>query len=984
MTKPRLLMLPESVNSLCIQKSLRSQHIKTNEVCLQIHTTLQRFALLFVAILLLSCCASPEKQTEDEIVYREELSVKLYKTRNEDSLQLLLQQFIEEHDDVGKMLCYKQIGLRQRESSRFSEAINSHQQGLDLAILLKDTFEIVQALNNLGTNFRRIGAHGEASDYHYQALHYAEAHSDVNTPKGQKNRIVSLNGIGNISLMLGYYNDAEKHFREALKVETELKSPIGRAINYANLGAVFEERQEYDSAFIYYQKSMEQNKIAKSNMGIGLCLIHMGELYEKEQKYDLAKIEYQKAYDLMAQISDRWHWLEACLSIARIHLITGNRVEFDRYIQLAESTANQIKSPEHLAAIYLLKHECDIKQGKHKSALHHYKLHKAMEDSVQGIQKSSRFMDIRVGYEQNKNTLRIQQMEAASKLEQQKKQYAIYTSWIIIFVSLVITLLLYYAYIQRTRSNKILKKLERVRSDFFTNITHEFRTPLTVIQGLNRQMQQKKNLSDKEKTAFMAAIDRQSNNLLYLVNQLLDISKLRRGSEPLQWRRGDIVAYLQMTAETYRLYAKERDVNLIYYSEISSQEMDFIPSYMDKIVSNLLSNAIKHTEAGDRIEFIVSKGSSSDTISIRIADTGEGIPAKELESIFDLFYQSPHAKNTSGSGIGLAYTQMMVGKMNGKIEVESQLGEGTIFTINLPLKNKQLSHIVPLKEPEKSTPLANEKHDVNIQKEEQPELLEEDVCSTLPLILVVEDNKDIAFYLKSLLTDHYNVITARNGEEGVETAEKSIPDLVITDVMMPLKDGFQLACEMKQNRLLSHIPIIMLTAKTSDEDRIKGLRCGVEAYIRKPFQPEELFVRIENIFENRRILKEKYMSAITRNASENKLDSDANLKFLQTISNIIHSEIENPKLNAAFLADKMAMSISQLSRKINGITGYSTISYVLQLKLNKAKKMLADDTIPVTEVSNACGFYDASYFSRVFKKEFGVSPSQYQKMPTLG
>jgi len=188
---------------------------------------------------------------------------------------------------------------------------------------------------------------------------------------------------------------------------------------------------------------------------------------------------------------------------------------------------------------------------------------------------------------------------------------------------------------------------------------------------------------------------------------------------------------------------------------------------------------------------------------------------------------------------------------------------------------------------------------------------------------------------------------------------------------------------MKQNVLLNHIPVIILTAKSSEEDGIKGLRCGVEAYIRKPFQPEELLIRIKNIFENRRILKEKYMSAIMRNGSENKLDNDANLKFLQNITSIIHSEISNTELNSTFLADKMAMSISQLSRKIHGITGYSTISYVLQLKLNKAKKMLADTDIPVTEVSDACGFYDASYFSRVFKKEFGISPSHYQQIPTL-
>ncbi len=946
-------------------------------------TAAQKLAILFVVMALLNQCTSPEMQTEEETKYRKEISSKLYKIRNEDTLQIVLQQYIDKKDDVGQMICYKQLGSRQRENARFSDAISSHQQGLEIALKLNDTIEIVQAMNNLGTNFRRIGAQSEASQYHYQALHYAEAWSGLHTPAGTKNRVVSLNGIGNISLTLGYYNDAEKHFREALKDEIALKSPIGQAINYANLGAVFEERQQYDSAYVYFQKSLEQNKIGKSDMGIGLCLIHLGEIYEKEQKYELAKAEYQKAYELMDQISDKWHWLNACLSIARIHLITGNNAEFNRYIQLAESTANQIKSPEDLAEVYMLKHDYDIRQGNHQLALQHYKQHKAMQDSVQGIQKANRYMDIRLGYEQNKNALRFQQMEAASKMEQQKKQFVIYMSWLVIIISFIITALLYYAYCQRTRSNKILQKMEQTRTDFFTNITHEFRTPLTVIQGLNREMQQKQSLSEKEKTAFRAAIDRQSNNLLNLVNQLLDVAKMKRGSDEPQWRRGDIVAYLQMTAESFRLYAGEKEVSFLFYSEIAESEMDFIPSYIDKIVCNLLSNAMKHTEAGGKIDLVVSKGSRPDTITIRVSDTGEGIPREDLERIFDFFYQSPKAKNTSGTGIGLAFTQMMVEKMKGKIEVESQLGQGSVFSVNLPLNNSQLPSVLPLKEDEKPIAVLPEKQQVFIENEEQPELLQDEAGPEQALILIVEDNRDIVLYLKSLLVDRYNVITARNGEEGLEVAEKSIPDLVITDLMMPVKDGYQFACDMKQNRLLNHIPVIMLTAKTSVEDCIKGLRCGVEAYIRKPFQQEELLIRIENIFENRRILKEKYMSAITHSASENKLDNDANLKFLQTIANIIHSEINNPELNSTFLADKMAMSISQLSRKINGITGYSTISYVLQLKLNKAKKMLADDNIPVAEVSDACGFYDASYFSRVFKKEFGVSPSHYQKIPTL-
>lgn len=905
----------------------------------------------------------------------EERWARLDGVRNDDSLQVLLQQFVDEGDSVGMMLAYKNLGSRLRESARFSEAINNHEQGLDLALELKDTIEIVQAMNNLGTDFRRIGAHSEASEYHYRALHYAEAYSGLATDRGRKNRVLALNGIGNISLMLGYSDDAEKYFREALADEIVLESAIGQAINYANLGSVFEQRQQYDSAFVYFQKSLEQNKIANSNIGIGLCIIHLGELYEKEHRYELAKVEYEKAYALMEEISDKWHWLEACLSIARIHLVTGNIAEFNTYIQLAESTANEIKSPEHLATVYLLKHEYNIKQGQFLAALNHYKLHKAMQDSVQGGQKATRFMDIRLGYEQNKNMLRLQQIEAERQMEKQGKQYVLYISWIIILVSFIITALLYYAYRQRTRSNKLLKKMEESRTDFFTYITHEFHTPLTVIQGLNRQMQQKTNLSEKEKGAFMAAINRQSNNLLNLVNQLLDVAKLRQGSDMPVWKNGDIVAYLQMTAETFRLYAEEKSVKLVFYSDISAVEMDFVPTYIDKIISNLLSNAIKHTEPGDKIDFAVIKGPRADSITIRVADTGEGIPKEDLERIFEFFYQSPKAKNNSGTGIGLAFTQMIVEKMRGKMSVESQLGKGSVFTVTLPTKNRLISHILPLK--------ADLVHEAPTKHNEvlEADIFPSHMCSGRLLILVVEDNKDIILYLQSLLQDSYNVVTARNGQEGLEIAEKTIPDLVITDVMMPLKNGFELACDMRQNVLLNHIPVIMLTAKSSDEDYIEGLRCGVEAYIRKPFQPEELLVRIENIFENRRILKDKYMIAIASSDSDTRAESDSNLKFLQTITDLIHSEITNPQFNSTLLASKMAMSISQLSRKLSGITGYSTISYVLQVKLNKAKKMLANVDVSVNEVSDACGFYDASYFSRVFKKEVGVSPSHFQKMP---
>ncbi len=948
--------------------------------------TKQTIILSVVFVLFLPACKQSDKAYQN---YSSEISNYLFQYRfHEDSLQLLLNQYAEAEDDIALMLTHKHLGIYYRENARFYEAINNHQEGLDLALQLNDTLEIVQAYNNLGTDFRRIGAYGEASDYHYKALAYAEAYSQVKElGAGMKNYVISLNGIGNVSLSLGYLDDAEQYFRKALHYETLLGSHIGQAINYSNLGAVFEHNQALDSAHFYYSKSLQHNRIAQSDMGIGLCLIHIGNLYEKEENYRMAKNQYEEAFELMDSISDRWHWLQACISIARIHLLEHRPAAFKHYIQMAEETAKEIDSPGHLGEIYLLQYENHLRQGGHQEALKHYKLYADMQDSLRGIHKSNHFMDVRLTYEENKNIRTIQQIEAKNKEKQAAKQYALYFTWAISLVGIIITALLYYAYRQRVRSNHLLKQIEENRTDFFTNITHEFRTPLTVIQGFNRLLKEKPELSEKERGAYMAAIDRQSKNLLDLVNELLDVAKLKSGKDKPIWKKGDIIPYLRMLAENFQLYAQSKELNLIFYSIIESQEIDFVPFYIDKIVGNLLSNAIKHSQPGDKIDFIVAPGPKSKTILLRIVDTGSGIAKDDLEHIFEMFYRSDNDLNANSSGIGLAYTKMMVEKMRGTITVESELGVGTVFTVNLPLSNptvpyiEQLGSVVEdqssikaIKSADYSTTETTDTDEIVVENKE--------VQHTKPTVLVVEDNRDVITYIKAVLESQYQVIVARNGNEGLRLAERHLPDLVVTDVMMPIKDGSQLCCEMKENPVLNHIPIIMLTAKSSDEDRIKALRCGAEAYIKKPFDPDELLITIRNILAGRKTLVEKFMEiADTQSTGSKKVVDNANLKFLQTLTDIVLMEIQNPDLSTALIAENLAISVSQLNRKMNSITGKSTMSYVLQVKLNKAKKMLQNSPESMADVAHACGFYDQNYFSRIFKKEFGITPTQYMKIP---
>lgn len=935
------------------------------------------FLIFLVFVFSMSCSSEKNEQKTDD--FKQSYTEKLNKfSRNEDSLVKMLHQQIELKNDTGIMLSYKHLGKNQRENAKFSVAIESHQSYLNLALKLKDTLEVIQAFNDLGTDFRRIGAMTEASNYHYQALHYADAFSDVQNT-GRKARVMALNGIGNISLQLGYNADAEKYFRKALKEEKALGSEVGQAINYANLGSIFKNQQQYDSARIYYRYSLEKNIQAKSILGIGLCHIHLGNLYKIEKKNHLAQEEFQKAYNLMENFSDRWHWLNACIALANIHLESNNFSEYEKYIHLAEETAKKIESPRHIAQIYELKHDYAVKQDDFQQALQYYKHSIAMQDSVQGIKNSNHYMDLRVNYEREQNSRQLKQIEAEKNNKELERQRIVKITWGVVLAGIVLSGLLYYAYYQRTRSNRLLEEMERARSDFFTNLTHEFRTPLTVIQGLNRQLQHRKNISEKDKIKFRDAINRQSENLLKLVNQLLEIAKLKGGTDKPEWKRADIVSYLRMTAEIFRLYAAEKAVNLVFYTDVATLQMDFVPFYMDKIVSNLLSNAVKHTNSGDKIDFIIAKNPNTESVIIRVSDNGEGIQREELKHIFDLFYQSPNAKNAAGTGIGLAFSKMLVERMHGKIEVESELGKGATFTITLPLKNKEIKDITITENITSELTLPTVEPDIELPIEVVTSDDKNIIIPDLPIVLVVEDNKDVTLYIKSLLKTKYNIITAKDGKDGIEMAEQCMPDVVITDVMMPVKNGYEFCKEMKESLLLNHIPIVMLTAKTSEEDHLQGLKYGVEAYIRKPFQEEELLIRIENILESRKILKEKYLKAIETSVSDSHLHNDNNLKFLQKVINVIHSNLNNPDFNATFLADKMAMSTSQLSRKLNQITGFSTTSYILQVKLSKAKTMLHDATVSLGAVSDTCGFYDLSYFSRIFKKEFGMSPSQYQK-----
>ncbi len=355
-----------------------------------------------------------------------------------------------------------------------------------------------------------------------------------------------------------------------------------------------------------------------------------------------------------------------------------------------------------------------------------------------------------------------------------------------------------------------------------------------------------------------------------------------------------------------------------------------------------------------------------------------GIKKEDLPHIFDLFYKGDDGDSQVSSGIGLTLTRQLIEILKGTISVKSEVGKGSEFTVVLPVRRnekKLFPYWIPVK---KQQPTGENGHqpDINWLFSYQPN--ENDPRTT---ILLAEDNKDVAVYTRTIFnTDRYHLIYCHNGMEALEMAGKYLPDIVISDVIMPGMNGLDLCKKIKTSPLLSHVPVILISAKTEYEDYIEGLKHGADAYIRKPFQAEELLVQVENLIRSRELLKEKYHRAVVKE-ERNDTDDNVNVDFLRHVTDIIYREMKNPDFSSGKLAQELAISVSQLNKKLNAATGYPASTYILQVKLSHAKKILTSHNKTIGEVAAECGVYDVNYFSRVFKKQTGVTPTQYKRLP---
>jgi len=544
-----------------------------------------------------------------------------------------------------------------------------------------------------------------------------------------------------------------------------------------------------------------------------------------------------------------------------------------------------------------------------------------------------------------------------------------------IWVSGFMIIFIYIFISQRSKAEKEeakkLKLLDEAKTRLFINITHEFRTPLTVILGLTERL---KVHPDKNPEDGLQRIEQNSRRLLYLVNQMLDFSRLEAGAMPIHFIHGDIIRYLRYLLELYQPLAFNKQISLRFESDLKDLEIDYEPEKLLHIVSNLLSNSIKFTPKGGEIKLSTGLEYGKKTaFLIQISDTGIGIPAQKLKSIFDRFYQieDKTLHHTTGSGLGLALTKEFVKLMGGEITVNSTEGKGTVFSIVLPV-----THFAPERDEIIDEDLENWVSSMDLPMEEADNILTSpENNKELPVLLIVEDNADVIYYLRSLLEAQYNIEISKNGEEGLKKALDLTPDIIISDIMMPVMDGFEMLDRLKNDIRTSHIPIILLTAKADINSRIEGLERGADAFLAKPFNENELMVSLKTLIDLRIKLRQRYASIRLPEPSQDKSFQWED-SFMQQVHKILDQNYKNEDLNIIRFCKDMGMSRTQLYRKFKALSDKTLNEYIRSFRLDKARELLATTSLNVSQVAFEVGFKNLSHFSHIFYKEFGLNPRE--------
>ena len=802
------------------------------------------------------------------------------------------------------------------------------------------------------------------SDYP-NAIEHVSKSLELSKEEGNKsNAGSSLNTLAGICLAAKQLDESEKYILEAIQYCEEDNDSNLLPIRYGMASEIYHAKGEDVLSLNYARRAYQIDSLRGKTARMGIRLSQMAAAQIALKQYAAAEHSISRAIPILEKAGN-----EVSLSICRNQMgellnHRGAHAQAAAYFKKAAEAFEARKDKYNESRAQMGLYEA-LKSSNPSEAGQHLLRYAALKDSIYKQDVEQAIGQYNVKYKTE---------ELAHKQEQERleKRVILFGAIALIIVLLLIVMANIYTSRIRRRNHIAFKKLSDMRDQFFTNITHEFRTPLTVIIGLGEQIATDEN--NKNIKSAGEAISRQGRNLLLLINQILDVSKLKSNAPQSEYQHGDIVGYISMIFEGAKILANRKNIHYHFHSQEKIFEMDFIPDYITKIAGNLISNAIKFTPEGGDI--MVSIETTGNKFTLTVKDNGCGISPQDLPYIFDAFYQCDNNSRTTGSGIGLSLVKQLVEAMNGSITVESEENKGSKFTVTLLTSNSALHSDKPV-EPLKEPPVVN---DIFITDREDTERIEPN-DDMLTHILIIEDNPDVSSFIGSVIPN-VNISYAKNGREGFEKALQIVPDVIITDIMMPEMNGIEMCEKIRQSEILCHIPIIIISAKAEQTDKIEGIKSGADAYLYKPFNAEELNVTINSLLERRKLLQKNFTRNSTKDSTSSEQFAIHDQMFLNKVIDLIHAQMASQNINITNLADSLSMTSRQLNRKINAITGDNISKYILQVRMLHAKHLLdSNKDYTVAEVAYKCGYEENSNFTRAFKMLYGITPTQYRKMP---
>ena len=521
-----------------------------------------------------------------------------------------------------------------------------------------------------------------------------------------------------------------------------------------------------------------------------------------------------------------------------------------------------------------------------------------------------------------------------------------------------------------------LQELDTLKTRFFTNISHEFRTPLTLLVGPLADLRKKFPNED-----LVQVMQRNVNRLQALINQLLDLSKFDAGELKVETKKGDVSQFFSYIFGSFETLAQNKNLHFNVHQSHRSLDAQFDADKLEKITTNLLSNAFKFTPSNGRVGAEVEYIPKETTIDVilTVSDNGIGIDAQRLPRIFDRFYQVDDTshRNYEGTGIGLALVKELVEILKGRISVKSEVNKGTTFRVEFAL----MASPADMTAAEATFEISHTDTSISLLLTEAAQEQNLVPADDQPVLLIVEDNPDLRLYLRKIFETQYQIIEANDGQQGLEIALQNVPDMVITDLMMPRLDGFGLCERLKTDERTSHIPVVLLTAKATLTDRLEGLGLGADEYLQKPFNKDELVIRVKNLLQQRRLLREKFSLRLATLPNEpavgNEVSQQLDNQFIQRIRAVIDAHLSESNFDVDGLCKELGISRTNLHRKLKALTGTSATEFIRKIRLQRAAQLVQQNTLTVSEIAYQVGFESLSYFSKSFQEEFGMSPSEY-------